>query len=101
MISDPGVPGSNSTAVNSLLLCHFFSQSEDSKKFQSLSHKRRWPLHMRASEVYKYLPAVPSFEGTIELLVPSYEGTIELLVPSWEGTNENTTLVENNGEVTT
>ena len=37
---------------------------------------------MRASEVYKNLPAVPSYEGTIELLVPSLEGTIELLVPS-------------------
>ena len=35
----------------------FFSQSEDSKKFQSLSHERRWPPHMRASEVYKNLPA--------------------------------------------
>ena len=53
VISDPGVPGSNSTAVNSLCLCHFFSQSEDSKTFQSLSHQRRWPPHMRASEVYK------------------------------------------------
>ena len=53
VISDPAVPGSNSTAVNSLFLCHFFSQSEDSKKFQSLSHERRWPPHMRASEVYK------------------------------------------------
>ena len=37
---------------------------------------------MRASEVYKNLPAVPSYEGTIELLVLSQEGTIELLVPS-------------------
>ena len=51
------LPASNSTAVNSLFLCHFFSQSEDSKKFQSLSHERRWPPHMRASEVYKNLPA--------------------------------------------
>ena len=34
-----------------------FSQGEDSKKFQSLSHERRWPPHMRASEVYKNLPA--------------------------------------------
>ena len=58
MISYPGVPGSNSTAVNSLFLCHFFfSQSEDSKTFQSLSHQRRWSPHMRASEVYKILPA--------------------------------------------
>ena len=37
---------------------------------------------MRASEVYKNLPAVPSYEGTIERLVSSLEGTIELLVPS-------------------
>ena len=52
VISDPGVPVSNSTAVNSLFLCHFFSsQSQDSKKFQTLSHERRWPLHMRASEI--------------------------------------------------
>ena len=52
VILDPGVPVSNSTAVNSLFLCHFFSsQSQDSKKFQSLSHERRWPLHMRASEI--------------------------------------------------
>ena len=34
-----------------------FSQSEDSKTFQSLSLERRWPPHMRASEVYKNLPA--------------------------------------------
>ena len=53
VISDPAVPGSNSTAVNSLFLGHFFSQSEDSKKFQSLSHERQWPPHMPASEVYK------------------------------------------------
>ena len=45
------------TAVSSLFLCHFFSlHSEDSKKFQSLSHVPRWPPHMRASEVYSYLP---------------------------------------------
>ena len=72
MISDPGVPGLNSTAVNSLFsVSLFFSQSEDSKKFQSLSHQRRWPPHMRASEDYKNLPAAPSYDGTIELLVPS------------------------------
>ena len=35
----------------------FFSQSEDSKKFQSLSHEQQWPPHMRAKEVYKNLPA--------------------------------------------
>ena len=34
-----------------------FSESEDSEKFQSLSHVRRWPPHMRASEVYKNLTA--------------------------------------------
>ena len=34
VISDPAVPGSNSTAVNSLILSHFFSQSEDSKNFK-------------------------------------------------------------------
>ena len=51
VISDPGVPGSNSTAVNSLFLCHFFSQSEDSKKCQSFTstamasaHARQWSL---------------------------------------------------------
>ena len=35
---------------------------------------------MRASEVYKNLPAVPSYEGTIELLVPSWEGTIDVML---------------------
>ena len=54
---DSRVPGSNSTTVNSLFLCHFFSQSEDSKKIQCLSHERRWPTHMRVSEVYKKLTA--------------------------------------------
>ena len=34
VISDPAVPGSNSTAVNCLFLCHFFSQSEGSKNFK-------------------------------------------------------------------
>ena len=35
----------------------FSSQSEDSEKFRSLSHVRRWPPHMRACEVYENLPA--------------------------------------------
>ena len=35
----------------------FFSQSEDSEKFQILSHVRRWPRHIRTSEIYKNLPA--------------------------------------------
>ena len=56
VISDPGFPGSNSTAVNSFCVT-LFSQSEDSKKIHSLSHERRWPPHVRASEVYKNLPA--------------------------------------------
>ena len=56
-ISDPAVPGSNSTAANSnFISVSFFSQSEDSEKFQILSHVRRWPPHIR-SEVCKNLPA--------------------------------------------
>ena len=36
VISDPAVPGSNSTVENSLFLCHFFlSQSENSEKFKA------------------------------------------------------------------
>ena len=58
VISDPAVPpGSKPTVVNSLFLCYLFFQSEDSEKFQSLSHVRRWPPHMRASEVFNNLPA--------------------------------------------
>ena len=56
VISDPAVPGLNFSAVNSLFLCHFFFlQSEDSEKFQSLSHVQQWPPHMRPCEVYSYL----------------------------------------------
>ena len=51
----------------------FFSQSEDSKKFQSLSHQQRWPPHMRASEVNKNLPAVPSYEGTMYTIISERE----------------------------
>ena len=60
VISDPAVPGSNSTMVISLFLCHFFCQSmqsENSEIFQTLSHVRRWPPHMCTSEVYRNLPA--------------------------------------------
>ena len=49
VISDQAVPGLNSTAVSSVFLCHFFFQSEDSEKFLSLSHVRRWPPHVRAT----------------------------------------------------
>ena len=35
MILDPGVPGSNSTAVNSLFLCHFFLKVRTAKNFKA------------------------------------------------------------------
>ena len=55
MTSDPAVPRSNLTSVSSSFFRHFFFlQSEDSEKFQSLSHVGQWPPHMRASEVYSY-----------------------------------------------
>ena len=47
MISDPAVP--NSTAVNSLFLCHFFSPSEDSKKFKV--------FHMNGDGLHTCVPA--------------------------------------------
>ena len=62
--SDQAVPGSNSTAVSSVFLCHFFFQSEDSEKFLSFSHVRRWPPHMRTTvrllqEVTKRITNLP------------------------------------------
>ena len=52
VISDPGVPSSNSTAVNSLFLCRFFfskwGQQKISKSFTSTAmasaHARQWSL---------------------------------------------------------
>ena len=40
-----------------LFLCHFFFSECGQRKFQRLSHVRRWLPHMHTSEVYSNLPA--------------------------------------------
>ena len=71
VISDPGVPGSNSTVVNPLLLCHFFfskwGQQKISKSFTSTAmasaHVRQWSLWKPPSLVWGYYWAVSTLVG--------------------------------------
>ena len=77
VISDPVVPGSKFHRGQLFIsVSLFFPQSEDSEKFQSLSHVRQWPPHMRTSEVNKKPPSrllIIGFKNPRQVIIGIYK----------------------------